>query len=118
MSQVEIERLDCAIRERIGRQVLKPKKNNNHWNPVASAHEVRIAEQKRNRELYGDALEDVEFLRRCGWAIHLLPSGRVQFGNQILTLDELREKAGRERRLRQPAPIRADTAAGISKAVR
>jgi hypothetical protein len=94
-----------TTRERIGRQMLKPKKNNNYWNhPAASAQEVRIAEEKRNRELYGDALEDVEFLRRCGWAINLLPSGRVQFGSQILTLDELREKAERERRLRQPAP--------------
>ena len=139
MSQVEIERLDRAIqqaqadlleansyrgsslatRERIGRQVLRPKKKyNNYFNPAASAQEVRIAEQERNRELYGDALEDVEFLRRCGWAIHLLHSGRVQFGNQLLTLDELREKAERERRLRQPAPIGADTSAGMSEAVR
>ena len=117
MSQLEIERLDCAIRERIGRQVLKPKKNN-YLNPAAFAQEARIAEQKRNRELYGDALEDVEFLRRRGWAINLLPSGRVQFGNQILTLDELREKAKREQRLRQPAPIGADTGAGMSEAVR
>jgi hypothetical protein len=105
MSQVEIERLESAIRVRIGRQMLKPKKkNNNYLNPAAHAQEVRIAEQKRNRELYGDALEDVEFLRRCGWAINLLPSGWVQFGNQLLALEKLREKAERERRLRQPAP--------------
>jgi hypothetical protein len=73
----------------------------------ASAQETRIAEQKRSRELYGDALEDVDFLRRCGWAINLSSDGRVQFGNQLLTLGELREKAERERRLRQPTPIGA-----------
>jgi hypothetical protein len=28
----------------------------------------------------------------------------VQFGNQLLTFGELREKAERERRLRQPTP--------------
>jgi hypothetical protein len=36
------------------------------------------------------------FLRQAG--------SHRQFGNQILTLDELRERAERERRLRQPAP--------------
>jgi hypothetical protein len=65
---------------------------------------VRIAEQKRSRALYGDALEDVAFLRRCGWAINLAHDGRVRFGDQLLTLDELRARAARERRLRQPAP--------------
>jgi len=73
-------------------------------NPAALAQEVRIAEQQRHLALYGDALEDVDFLRRCGWAINLTCDGRVKFGNQILTLGELREKAERERRLRQPAP--------------
>ena len=91
-------------RERIGRQMLRPKKKNNYLNSAALALEARIAEEKRDRELYGDTLEDVEFLRRCGWAIHLFSSGRVQFGNQLLTLDALQAKAARERRLRQPAP--------------
>ena len=106
MSQAELEQLECMIRERIGRQTLKPKKkiNNNYLNAASLNQEARIAEEKRDRELYGNALEDVEFLRRCGWAINLLCSGRVQFGNQLLTLDELRAKAARERRLRQPAP--------------
>jgi hypothetical protein len=104
MSQLEIERLECAIQQRIVRQMLKPKKYSNYLNPAAAAQEARIAEKKRNRELYGDALEDVDFLRRCGWAINLTCDGRIQFGNQLLTLGELREKAERERRLRQPAP--------------
>ena len=104
MSQLEIERLECTIQRRIGRGNLKPKKYSNFLNPGAAAEEARIAEKKRNRELYGDALEDVDFLRRCGWAINLTCDGRVQFGNQLLTLGELREKAERERRLRQPAP--------------
>ena len=104
MSQLEIERLEWAIQQRIGRQILKPKKYSNYLNPAAAAQEARIAEKKRNRELYGDALEDVDFLRRCGWAINLTCDGRIQFGNQLLTLGELREKAERERRLRQPAP--------------
>jgi hypothetical protein len=73
-------------------------------NPAAAAQEARIAEKKRNRELYGDALKDVDFLRRCGWAINLTCDGRIQFGNQLLALGELREKAERGRRLRQPAP--------------
>ena len=93
----------ASSRERIGRQMLKPKKKfNNYLNSAASAQELRIAEQKRNRALYGDALEDVDFLRRCGWAINLSGDGQVQFGNQLLTLGGLREKAERERRLRQP----------------
>ena len=104
MSQPEIERLECAIQQRIGRRFLKPKKNSNFLNPSAAAEEARIAEKKRHRELYGDALEDVDFLRRCGWGINLTSDGRVKFGNQLLTLGELREKAERERRLRQPAP--------------
>ena len=104
MSQLEIERLECTIQPRIGRGNLKPKKYSNFLNPGAAAEEARIAEKKRNRELYGDALEDVDFLRRCGWAINLTSDGRVKFGNQLLTLGELREKAERERRLRQPAP--------------
>ena len=104
MSQLEIERLECTIQPRIGRGNLKPKKYSNFLNPAAAAEEARIAEKKRNRELYGDALEDVDFLRRCGWAINLTCDGRVKFGNQLLTLGELREKAERERRLRQPAP--------------
>src|SRR5262249_46824047 len=104
MSPLEIERLECAIQQRIGRRNLKPKKYSNFLNPAAAAQEAYIAEKKRNRELYGDALEDVDFLRRCGWAINLTSDGRVQFGNQLLTLGELREKAERERRLRQPAP--------------
>jgi hypothetical protein len=79
--------------------------NYSYW--AASAQEVRIAEQKRSRELYGDAFEEVVFLRRCGWVINLWHDGRVQFGNQILTFGELREKAARERRLRQPTPIGA-----------
>jgi hypothetical protein len=86
------------------RRMWKPKKYSNFLNPAAAAEEARIAEKKRNRELYGDALEDVDFLRRCGWAINLTCDGRVKFGNQLLTLGELREKAERERRLRQPAP--------------
>jgi hypothetical protein len=86
------------------RRMWKPKKNSNFLNPGAAAEEARIAEKKRNRELYGDALEDVDFLRRCGWGINLTSDGRVKFGNQLLTLGELREKAERERRLRQPAP--------------
>jgi len=86
MSQLEIERLDCAIQQRSGRQMLKPKKHSNYLNPAAAAQEARITEQKRNRELYGDALEDVDFLRRCGWAINLTGDGRVQFGNQLLPL--------------------------------
>ena len=85
------------------RRMLKPK-SSHYFTPAASAQEVRLAEKKRNRELYGDALEDVDFLRRCGWAINLTCDGRVKFGNQLLTLGELREKAERERRLRQPAP--------------
>jgi len=85
------------------RRMLKPK-SSHYFTPAASAQEVRLAEKKRNRELYGDALEDVDFLRRCGWAINVTCDGRVQFGNQLLTLGELREKAERERRLRQPAP--------------
>ena len=84
MSHVEIER--PMIRARIGRQRLKPKKYSNYLNPAAAAQEARIAEKKRNRELYGDALEDVDFLRRCGWAINLTCDGRVKFGNQLLTL--------------------------------
>jgi hypothetical protein len=102
MSHVEIER--PMIRARIGRQMLKPKKNNNYLNQAAAAQEARIAQEKRDRELYGDALEDVDFLRRCGWAINLAHDGRVRFSDQLLTLDELRAKAARERRLRQPAP--------------
>ena len=93
-------------RERIGRQMLKPKKNNNYLNPAAWAQEARIAEEKRNRELYGDALEDVEFLRRCGWAINVMCDRYVMFGNQPISVDELRAKAERERRLRQPAESR------------
>jgi len=85
--------------------MLKPKKHSNYLNSAAVAQEARITEQKRNRELYCDALEDVDFLRRCGWAINLTCDGRVQFGNQLLPLSVLGEKAERERRLRQPAPI-------------
>ena len=85
------------------RRMLKPK-SSHYFTPAASAEEVRLAEKKRNRELYGDALEDVDFLRRCGWAINLTSDGSVKFGNQLLTLGKLREKAERERRLRQPAP--------------
>jgi hypothetical protein len=92
-------------RPRIGRQMLKPKKNNNYFSLATSAQEARVAEEKRNRELYGDALEDVEFLRRCGWAINVLCGGYVMFGNQPISLDELRAKAERERRLRQPAAV-------------
>jgi hypothetical protein len=80
------------------------KKRTNYLNPAALAQELRIAEQKRSRELYGNALEDVEFLRRCGWAINLAQDGLVRFGDQLLTLDQLRAKAARERRLRQPPP--------------
>ena len=101
MSQVDISRLDSAVRERVGWQTLKPKKN---WSPAATLEELRIAEQKRSRELYGDALEDVEFLRRCGWAINVLAGGRVLFGNQPISIETLHKKAERERRLRQPAP--------------
>ena len=104
MSHVKTERLECATSESIGRQMLKPNKYTSNWTRAMSAQEARIAEQKRSRELYGDALEDVEFLRRCGWAINLTLAGQVQFGNQLLTLEELRKKAERERRLRQPAP--------------
>ena len=133
MSQAETERLDQALERAQGdvetasvaeagsrletadaaysgsslttrRRMWKPKKNSNFLNPGAAAEEARIAEKKRNRELYGDALEDVDFLRRCGWGINLTSDGRVKFGNQLLTLGELREKAERERRLRQPAP--------------
>ena len=92
--------------ERIGRQMLKPKKHNNYLNPAVLAQEARVAEEKRNRELYGDALEDVEFLRRCGWAINVMCDRHVMFGNQPISLDELRAKAERERRLRQPAESR------------
>ena len=104
MSQVETERPESAISESIGRQMLKPNKYTGNWTRAVSAQEARIAEQARSRELYGDALEDVEFLRRCGWAINLSHDGRVQFGDQLLALEELRAKAARERRLRQPAP--------------
>jgi hypothetical protein len=55
-----------------------------------------------NRELYGNALEDVDFRRRCGWAINLTCDGRVQFGNQLLTLGELRARAELQR-LKVPA---------------
>jgi hypothetical protein len=83
---------------------MKPHKNFGYLIPASSAKEMRIAEQNRSRELYGNALEDVEFLRRCGWAINLSQDGLVQFGDQLLALDELRAKAARERRLRQPSP--------------
>ena len=104
MSQVETEWPESAISESIGRQMLKPNKYTGNWTRAVSAQEERLAEQKRSRQLYGDALEDVDFLRRCGWAINLTLAGQVQFGNQLLTLKELRKKAERERRLRQPAP--------------
>ena len=58
MSQLEIERLRCVIQQRVGRRILKPKKYSNFLNPAAAAEEARIAEKKRNRELYGDALEE------------------------------------------------------------
>jgi hypothetical protein len=66
------------------------------------AAEVRAAEAARERELYGDAVDDVRLLRRRGFVV-TREGHRCRVGNMLCTLAALRGKAARERRLSDAA---------------
>lgn len=51
-----------------------------------------------DRKRYGSLLEDVQWLRRRGWAINC-EKGEYRVGNSIVSAEDIRDKADRERRL-------------------
>ena len=58
----------------------------------------RAADAARQRELYGDAVDDVALLRRRGFVI-TRDGGKIGVDNKLLTLPELKALARRERGL-------------------
>jgi hypothetical protein len=60
--------------------------------------DARAAYARRDRDLYGDAIEDMELLRRRGFAVICERVGYRVDGRLVGTA-ELRQKAARERRL-------------------
>lgn len=81
-----------------------------HRNAVATRlrpHEVaaenrareEVEQKRRLAAIYGDAGADVAFLRSRGYIITGDSRESIQIGNKRMTLDELKEMAGRERRL-------------------
>lgn len=66
--------------------------------PLERAAEIRAAEAARQVALYGDAVDDVRLLRRCGYVV-VREGERYRVGNSLCTLAALRAKAAREHRL-------------------
>ena len=70
-------------------------------------HTARLRHEVAQREkaLYGTLLDDVDFLRRRGFAVHAELKGSrrcYRVGNRLLDASELRAVAARERRLLGP----------------
>lgn len=70
-------------------------------------HTSRLRREVAHREkaLYGALLDDVDFLRRRGFAVHAELKGSrrcYRVGNRLLGAAELRAVAARERRLLGP----------------
>jgi hypothetical protein len=59
---------------------------------------VKAADAERQAELYGTALEDVRLLRSRGFVV-VREGTQYRVGNTPCTLQQLRAKAARERRL-------------------
>lgn len=90
-----------AQKARVYRKAPRPKTE-------AQQRADRLAEEAaRERNLYGAALVDVDYLRRRGFPIDRLGihpgSEGVNFGNTVISFAQLREKADRERRLEAAA---------------
>ena len=67
--------------------------------PVSQAERAaldRAEDAARQRQLYGDAVDDVKYLRRIGFTVNR-DGGNVRVGNKLLTLAEVRTMAARER---------------------
>lgn len=88
--------------------VLKPPKPA-PFNAASYDRDVREEDERRQRALYGDLFDDVQFLRRVGFGVHREGAG-YRVGNQMRTAAEVRGIAARERRLRQPAVAATSTA--------
>lgn len=72
----------------------------------AQVRAARNAEfSARDAALYGRHLEDVQYLRWCGYIIdrHHLHGDEVRVGNKVITFAALREKAAMWRRLKVAA---------------
>jgi hypothetical protein len=89
-----------------------------HGHKPESAAEIRerqrAEDEARQMVLYGSALDDVGFLRKRGFVITRAGNG-VQVDNKMLTFDELRTLAVRERGLATAASVRtsATTVTGL-----
>jgi hypothetical protein len=70
--------------------------------PCERATAARSAEAARDRELYGDAVDDVRLLRRRGFVV-VREGERYRIGNAVCSLADLQAKAARERRLADAA---------------
>ena len=67
------------------------------------AADQREDDEQRERELYGDGLEDARFLRKMGFVV-VADRSCFKVGRRVCTLATLRELAARERRLLEPPP--------------
>ncbi len=70
-------------------------------------HTARLRREvaRREKALYGALLDDVEFLRRRGFAVHAELKGSrrcYRVGNRLLGASDLRSVAARERRMLGP----------------
>ena len=88
--------------------------------PVSAAERAaldRAADAARQSGLYGDAVDDVAYLRKRGFVVNRDGDG-VRVGNRLLSLDAVRAMAARERGLAGDAPsdVRrpAATAGGLA----
>ena len=83
----------------------------NPFDLAAYAAAARRADAERDAKLYGAALDDVNLLRRRGFAV-TREGQYVRVGNDLITLAELRGKAARERRLLESVSTAASLPSG------
>jgi len=74
--------------------------------PAERAIAARAAEAARDRELYGDAVDDVRLLRSRGFVVVREGAG-FMVGNQRCTFAQIEAKAARERSVRSALPQRS-----------
>lgn len=78
--------------------------------PTREISKERLAGEKRERNLWGGAVDDMRFLRRRGFALvkHGAGPGYCVCDGRLITVAKMQAKARRERRLLDLEPYVAD----------